>query len=162
MLETHDPNWERKWKAHFVRIDELNLKMQREPLGPEESREYANLSDVLRLAFDASHRMPDDYIRLHLSLTLREADQLGIWAWYPQVHETADFDATQIAVREVQIWVDTVKHNRETIAACKHAGVEPQTLCALPRPSWRRRYAMLRWRLGRSKRLRGYRLSEGS
>ena len=158
MLESHDPNWASKWDDRQNRLRELERRMANDPLNPDLVREYRNIAGSLRLAYDASHRTAQEYIDLHLSLTLREADELGIWAWYPRLPASADFDATRAAVREVNGWVAAVKHNREMRAVCRRAGVtpEPVSLRPLPRLPWHAWFAMLRWRLGRAKRLRRY------
>ncbi|NVD46121.1 hypothetical protein [Qipengyuania atrilutea] len=158
MLESHDPDWAAKWDDRRDRLRELERRLAEGIPDSELLREYDNIAGSMRLAYDASHRIAREYIDLHLSLTLREADQLGIWAWYPRLPATADLDATRAAVREVNEWVAAVKHNREMRAVCRRASVtpEPVSLRPLPRLSWRTHVARLRWRLGRAKRLRRY------
>lgn len=158
VLESHDPAWEAKFDDRRNRLRELERHMADDPLDPDLLREYDNIAGSMRLAYDASHRTAQEYIDLHLSLTLREADQLGIWAWHPRLPASADLDDTRAAVREVNEWVAAVKHNREMRAACEHAGItpEPISLRSLPRLSWRTHFARLRWRLGRAGRLRRY------
>ena len=158
MLESHDPDWAAKWDDRRDRLRELDRRMADGLPDPELMREYDNIAGSMRLAFDASHRTAQDYIDLHLSLTLREADQLGIWAWRPRLSASADLDDTRAAVGEVNDWVAAVKHNRDMRAVCRRAGVTPGpvSLRPLPHLSWRTHVARLRWRLGRAKRLRRY------
>lgn len=158
MLESHDPAWAAKWDDRRDRLRDLERRMADGLPDPDLLRQYDNIAGSMRLAFDASHRTAQDYIDLHLSLTLKEADELGIWAWHPRLPASADLDDTRAAVREVNAWVAAVKHNRETHAVCRRAGItpEPQSLWPLPRLSWRTHVARLRWRLGRAKRLRRY------
>ena len=164
MLESHDPDWAAKWDDRRDRLRELEQPMGDGLPDPELLREYDNIAGSMRLAFDASHRTAQDYIDLHLSLTLRKADQLGIWAWYPRLPASADLDATRAVVREVNGWVAAVKHNREMRAVCQRAGItpEPISLRPLPRLSWRTHMARLSWRLGRAKRLRRYQSCQDS
>lgn len=154
LLETHDPNWSEKWDRIFVRVDELNRKMRHAFLSPEEAREYANLSGALRLTFDARHKTANEYIRFQLSLTLKEADDRGIWAWLPVLPNEADVDAARAAVGKVYDYVEAVKKRRELIEACRRADIEPQIMPELPELTWQTRWAMLRWRLRRPARLR--------
>ena len=158
VLESHDPAWAAKFDDRRDRLRELERRMGDGLPDPELLREYDNIAGSMRLAYDASHRTAQEYIDLPLSLTLREADQLGIWAWRPRLPASADLDDTRAAVREVNAWVAAMKHNREMRAACEHAGItpEPTSLRPLPRLSWRTHIARVRWRLGRAKRLRRY------
>jgi len=158
VLESHDPDWAAKWDDRRDRLRELERRMADGLPDPELLREYDNIAGALRLAFDASHRTAQEYIDLHLCLTLREADLDGIWAWYPRLPASADFDAARAAVREVNGWVAAVKHNRQMRAVCQHARIkpEPKSLRPVPRLSWRTHVARLRWWLGRAKRLRRY------
>ena len=151
MLETHDPKWTSKWDRVFPRVRELNGKGW---LTPDEAIEHRNLTALLCTICDAEHRTPNDYVRLHLSLTLLEADRLGIWAWLPILPDNAGIDATQAAVRGVTAYVDAVKRRRSLLHACRRAGVTPQLVPELPKLDWRSRLAMLRFRLGRANRLR--------
>jgi hypothetical protein len=164
VLESHDPDWAAKWDDRRDRLRKLERRMGDGLPDPDLLREYDNIAGSMRLAFDASHRTAQDYIDLHLSLTLREADQLGIWAWYPRLPASADLDATCAAVREVNDWVAAVKHNREMRAVCRRAGVtpEPISLRPLPRLSWRTHVARLHWQLGRARRLRRYQSRQAS
>ncbi|GGC43872.1 hypothetical protein GCM10011371_34130 [Novosphingobium marinum] len=158
MLESHDPDWAAKFDDRTDRLRELERRMGDGLPDPDLLREYDNIAGAQRLAFDASHRTAQEYIDLHLSLTLREADLDGIWAWYPRLPASADLDATRAVVREVNGWVTAVKHNREMREVCQRAGItpDPTSLRSLPRLSWRTHFARLRWRLGRAKRLRRY------
>jgi hypothetical protein len=88
-------------------------------------------------------------------LTLQEADQLGIWAWLPAVPDDADIDRTRAAVAEVARYINAVKDRRTAFEMCRRAGMKPQKFHPLPKLPWRTRWAMLRFRLGRSARLRG-------
>lgn len=151
MLETHDPKWASKWDRVFPRVQELNRKGW---FSADEAAEYRNLSALLCTICDAEHRTPNEYIRLHLSLTLQEADRLGIWAWLPTLPDNAGIDATQAAVTEVNRYVERVRHRRELFAVCRRAGVKPQLVPDLPKLNWRIRWAMLRFRVGRGRRNR--------
>jgi hypothetical protein len=150
MLETYDPNWEEKWHRVHTRVAQLNAK---DCLTLEDAAELHNLTPLLCTIVDAGLKMPDEYVQRHLSLTLPEADRLGIWAWWPQVPEDADFDTVRAAVRDVFTYVDTVKRRREIIARCRDVGMVPQYLPPVPPTDWRTRRAQLRFRLGRRRRL---------
>ena len=92
------------------------------------------------------------YIRFHLSLTLKEADELGIWAWLPKLSDNADIDEAKAAVAEVVTYVDRVKQRRAISAACQQARIKPDHLPAPPQLSWQTRWAMLMFRLKRARR----------
>lgn len=153
MLETHDPDWQTKWDRAHAMMRELEVR-DWSSLTADDRDRLDKLRRLLPVAFDASHRTANEYIDLHLSLTLKEADQFGIWAWLPRLPDDADIDATRAAVAEVNAYVDTVKHRRETFAHCRRAGIKPRYVRPLPKLSWRTRWAMLRFRLGRARRLR--------
>lgn len=151
MLETHDPDWQTKWDRAHTMMRELEVR-DWSSLTADDRDRLDKLRRLLPVAFDASHRTANEYIDLHLSLTLKEADQLGIWAWLPRLPDDADIDATRAAVREVNAYVETVKRRRDLLAACRRAGVKPQLVPDLPKLGWRTRLAMLQFRLGRARR----------
>ena len=161
MLETYDPDWQTKWERAHAMMRELEVR-DWFALSADDRDRLDKLRRLLPVAFDASHRTANEYIDLHLSLTLKEADQLGIWAWLPRLPDSADIDATRAAVREVNTYVDTVKHRRETFAICRRAGMKPHYFRPLPKLAWRTRWAMLCFRLGRAGRLRRYQRLLGS
>lgn len=155
MLETHDPKWAEKWDRAHGMMRELEAR-DWSSLTPDERDQLDKLRRLLPVAYDASHRTANDYIRFQLSLTLKEADQLGIWAWLPTLPDHAGIDAARTAISEVVAYIDTVKHRRETFAACRRAGMTPAYIRPLPQVTWRTRLAMLRFRLGRERRCRRY------
>jgi len=154
VLETYDPDWEAKWDRAHAMMRELEVK-DWSSLTAEDHDRLDKLRRLLPVVFDASHRTANDYIRFHLSLTLKEADQLGIWAWLPVLPDDADIDRTRAAIAEVARYIETVKHRRKTFEICRRVGMKPQDVRPLPELTWRTRWAMLRFRLGRSARLRG-------
>jgi hypothetical protein len=154
VLETYDPDWEAKWDRAHAMMRELEVK-DWSSLTAEDHDRLDKLRRLLPVVFDASHRTANAYIRFHLSLTLKEADQLGIWAWLPVLPDDADIDRTRAAIAEVASYIDTVKHRRTTFEMCRRAGMKPQYVRPLPELTWQTRWAMLRFRLGRSARLRG-------
>lgn len=154
VLETYDPDWEAKWDRAYAMMRELEVK-DWSSLTAEDHDRLDKLRRSLPVIFDASHRTANDYIRFHLSLTLKEADQLGIWAWLPVLPDDADIDRTRAAIADVTRYIDTVKHRRKTFEMCRQAGMKPQYVRPLPKLAWQTRWAMLRFRLGRSARLRG-------
>jgi len=154
VLETYDPDWEAKWDRAYAMMRELEVR-DWSSLTAEERDQLDKLRRSLPVIFDASHRTPNDYIRFHLSLTLKEADQLGIWGWMPVVPGDADIDMARAAVSEVSRYIETVKRRRTTVEMCRRAGLRPGYISTPPNLTWRTRWAMLRFRLGRSARLRG-------
>jgi hypothetical protein len=152
MLETYDPDWEAKWDRAHAMMRELELRES--SLKPDERIKLDKLRRALPVIYDASHRTGNEYIRFHLSLTLKEADQLGIWAWLPTLPDDADIDMTRSAIAEVATYIDTVKHRRKTFEMCRHEGMKPQYVRPLPKVSWGTRWAMFWFRLDRSRRLR--------
>lgn len=153
MLETHDPRWAEKWDRAHAMMRALEAREALE-LTVEERDQLDKLRRLLPVVWDARHRTANDYIRFHLSLTLKEADELGIWAWLPQLSDSADIDEAKAAVAEVVTYVDRVKQRRAIRAACRRARIKPDHLPALSPLSWRTRWAMLRFRLGRARRSR--------
>lgn len=154
VLETYDSDWEAKWDRAHAMICELEAR-DWFSLTHEDHDRLDKLRRLLPVVFDASHRTPNEYIRFHLSLTLREADQLGIWAWLPVVPDDADIDSTRAAVTEVASYINAVKDRRRALEMYRRAGTKPKKFHPLPKLAWRTRWAMLRFRLGRSARLRG-------
>jgi hypothetical protein len=154
VLETYDPDWEAKWDRAYAMMRELEAT-DWFGLTPEDHDRLDKLRRLLPVVYDASHRTPNDYIRFHLSLTLQEADQLGIWAWLPVLPDSADIDRTRAAVAEVARYINAVKDRRTALEMYRRAGTKPKKFHPLPKLAWRTRWAMLRFRLGRSARLRG-------
>lgn len=151
MLETYDPKVPEKHEAYAREFRATSTK--RGQTMADLARCKA-LAAAMCDACDAELKTPNQYIRRHLSFTLKEADELGIWGWLPTLPDDAGIDATQAAVRQVATYVDAVKRRRETLAVCARAGVEPQIIPKIPHVTWRTRWAMLRFRLGRAGRLR--------
>lgn len=154
VLETYDPDWEAKWDRAHAMMRELEVK-DWSSLTAEDRDRLDKLRRLLPVVFDASHRTAKEYIRFHLSLTLKEADQLGIWAWMPVLADDADIDMARTAISEVSRYIETVKQRRSTFEMCRRAGIKPQYVRPLPKLTWQTRWAMLRFRLGRSTRGRG-------
>ena len=151
VLETYDPDWEVKWDRAHAMMRELEVR-EWSSLTAEDRDQLDKLRRLLPVVFDASHRTANEYIRFHLSLTLKEADQLGIWAWMPTLPDDADIDMTRAAIADVANYINTVKDRRKAAEICRRAGIKPQYVRPLPRLSWHTRWAMLRFRLGRSSR----------
>lgn len=151
VLETYDPDWEAKWDRAYAMMRELEVR-DWSSLTAEEREQLDKLRRSLPVIFDASHRTANEYIRFHLSLTLKEADQLGIWAWMPVLPDDADIDMTRAAIADVASYIETVKHRRQTFEMCRRVGMKPQYVRPLPELTWRTRWEMLRFRLGRSSR----------
>lgn len=154
MLETHDPKWAEKWDQAHTMVRELEGRQRWFGLAARDRDRLDKLRRLLPVAYNASHRTANEYIRFQLSLTLKEADQLGIWAWLPTLPDRAGIDAARAAVAEVVTYIETVKHRRETFAVCHRAGINPEYVRPLPNLPWHTRWAMLRFRLGRSGRTR--------
>lgn len=154
MLETYDPKWPEKWERAQAIMRELEIRES--SLTADERDQLNKLRLLLPVVYDAGHRTANDYIRFQLSLTLKEADQLGIWAWLPSLPDHAGIDAARAAISEVVTYIDTVKHRRETFAICRRADMTPTYVRPLPKLTWRTRLAMLRFRLGREWRCRRY------
>lgn len=146
MLETNDPKWAEKWDRAHAMMRELEVR-DWWSLSADERDQLDKLRRLLPFAYDAGHRTANDYIRFQLSLTLKEVDELGIWAWLPTLPKHAGIDAARAAISEVVTYIETVKHRRETLAACRRAGVTPTHVQPLPKLTWRTRVAMLRYRL---------------
>lgn len=155
MLETHDPKWAEKWDRAHAMMRELEVR-DWISLSADERDQLDKLRRLLPVAYDAGHRTANDYIRFQLSLTLKEADQLSIWAWLPSLPDYAGVDAARAAIAEVVTYIETVKHRRETFAICRRAGMTPTFVRPLPKLGWRTRLAMLRFRLDREWRCRRY------
>lgn len=153
MLETHDPDWRAKWDRAHAMMRELEVR-DWSSLTADDRDRLDKLRRLLPVAYDAGHRTANEYIRFQLSLTLKETDELGIWAWLPNLPDHADIDAARAGVAEVVAYIETVKHRRETFAVCRRAGIKPGYVRPLPKLPWRTRWAMLRFRLGRSGRTR--------
>lgn len=149
-LETYDRNWKRKFDRIEARIKELDAKGWRTP---QEVAEYRNLSKLMCEISDAGLRTPELYMRRHLALTIRDADENGITAWWPKLSAYADIDTVRAAVSEVQAYVSAVKKRRQTIAVCERAGMTPQVLTEVPKVSLRTRWAMLKFWLARKQRI---------
>ncbi|MGK6325434.1 hypothetical protein ACMGDM_20385 [Sphingomonas sp. DT-51] len=146
MLESYDPKAAEKYETWAQEYRAIIAKPF--PLPHETARANA-LGCAMREAVGAEYADPNRYVRWQLSLTLKEADQLGIWAWLPTLPDHAGIDAARVAIAEVVTYIDTVKHRRETFEVCRRAGMTPTYVCPLPRLTWRTRLAMLRFRLGR-------------
>ena len=157
VLETYDPQWQTKWDRAHKMMHELEAR-EWSSLAVDDRDRLDGLRRLLPVIFDARHRTANHYIRFHLSLTLKEADDLNIWAWLPVLPDDADIDTTRAVVSAVVSYIETVKHRREIFVACRRAGVRPQYIRSLPKLTWGTRWAMLCFRLGRlHRRYKGYR-----
>ena len=146
LLETYDPKWEEKFDRIMPRVDALNHKSW---LTNEELAEQKSLAALLCTICDAGLKTPEEYMRRHLSFTIREADELGISVWWPDVPPDAGIDAVRAAVAEVVGHVERVKREREREAHRQRLGEVEQVRPPLPRRSWRARcWAAIKDRLG--------------
>lgn len=159
MLDSYDPEAPEKHERWASEHRAIWAKPFRSPA--DHAREKA-LTGAMREAVSAEYADPDSYVRWQLSLTIWEADRLGIWAWLPRMPHDACVDDCRAAIAEVHGYVETVKHRRETFAVCRRAGMKPEYLRPLPKLTWATRWAMLRFRLGRARRCRRYQPREGS
>ncbi|WP_339348667.1 hypothetical protein [uncultured Sphingomonas sp.] len=159
MLDSYDPkapNKHEQWAREYRSIMAKPFRL------PHETARADALGRAMREAVSAEYSDPNSYVRWQLSLTIREADKLGIWAWLPEVPGDATIDDCRAAVAEVHGYVEAVKHRRATFAACRRAGMKPAYVRPLPEVSWRTRLAMFRFRLGRGWRCRRYQPLLGS
>lgn len=161
MLDSYDPNWDQKWDKHHARLKAVERELIDDPHNAELRREYKDLAAVQCLAFDAKHRTANEYIDLHLSLTLRDADLHNIPAWYPRLPDDAEILEARAEVRKVCEWVEEVQQHRNSIRHFITADMEPQIYFSKPQPPKGKRLAMLKWRLGKSKRVKRYHRFEG-
>ena len=113
MLETHDPDWEAKWDRAYAIVQKLEARRI----------DYGNLTDdgrahlvqlnrvrlLLPVIFDAKHRTPNEYIAFQLSITMQQAEEMGLDLDYPWLPDDAGIDASRAAVREI---VDLVEQEQ--------------------------------------------------
>lgn len=146
-LETYDPKWQEKFDRIMPRVNELNAKPW---LTNEEVREQRNLAALLCTICDAGLKTPHDYMKRHLSITIKEADELGIVCPWPDLSPDAGIDTVRAAVAEVVAYVDRVKRDRELSEHRERAlaAVPVVRPAPPPPPSWRDRCRALLSRLG--------------
>lgn len=142
MLETHDPDWQAKWDRAHAMMRELEVR-DWSSLTTDDRDRLDKLRRLLPVIFDAKHRTPNEYIRFHLSLTLRDAARDGLVIDYPRLSDDAGIDAARAAVAET---VALVEHDKQRCEAERRERSVPDAPSVSDRPGsgwwqgWLRRF----------------------